>query len=201
MCWAALDRAARLAYACGRESNAAHWREVASTIKAEVLERGWSERKGAFVQRYGSDTLDSSNLMIPLVGFLPPDDPRVESTFEAIRNELAEGPLVRRYLPGETDDGCSGEDEGAFTMLSFWMIGNLIYMGRTDEALDYFEQLLGYANHLGLFAEMIHPTSKDLLGNFPQAYSHIGLIHTARNLSRAMTGKPVHSVAPLAVKV
>ena len=105
---------------------------------------------------------------------------------DAIRRELTDGAFVWRYLPHETDDGLGGQPEGALTMLSFWLIGNLIKLGRIEEAGEYFEEILGHANHLGLFAEMINPRTGELLGNFPQAYSHIGLMHTARNLSDAI---------------
>ena len=128
--------------------------------------------------------------MIPFLEFLEPDDPRLLSTIRAITNELADGPFVRRYIPVETDDGLGSQEEGAFTILSFWLIGNLIHGGETEKAREYFEEMLGCANHLGLFAEMIDPRTRQLLGNFPQAYSHIGLIHTARNLSRALNGGP-----------
>ena len=131
--------------------------------------------------------------MIPFLGFLPSGDPRVASTVKAITRELAEGPFVRRYIPSETDDGLGGQKEGAFTLLSFWLIGNLVYAGEIEKAGAYFEELLGHANHLGLFAEMIDPRTRELLGNFPQAYSHIGLIHTALNLSRAVCGRPARN--------
>ena len=187
MCWAALDRAVKLAKALGRNGDSDRWSLVAGTIRSEVLDRGWSESKQAFVQQYDSDALDAGNLMIPFTGFLPAGDPRTLSTVDAIVRELSDGPLVRRYLPDETDDGLGGEDEGAFTILSFWLIGNLIFTGQLEKAKDYFERVLGYSNHLGLFAEMIHPGTKELLGNFPQAYSHVGLIHTALNLNRALS--------------
>ena len=187
MCWAALDRSETMAGVLGRGGDKSRWRTVADAIKAEVLELGWSDKKQAFVQRYGSDALDASNLMIPWIGFLPTNDPRIGSTVNAISRELADGPLVRRYRPEETDDRLDAQEEGAFTFLSFWLIGNLIHMGQVDRATAYFDQVMGYANHLGLFAEMIDPTTKELLGNFPQAYSHIGLIHTARNLSHALS--------------
>jgi GH15 family glucan-1,4-alpha-glucosidase len=142
--------------------------------------------------------MDASNLVMPFVGFLPANDPRITSTMEAISDELAVGPLVRRYNPVMVDDGLGGQTESAFTILSFWLIGNLIYQGRIAEAKAYFEQMLECANSLGLFAEMINPTTGEFLGNFPQAYSHIGLIHTARNLSRALDGKSVGPPEPLA---
>ena len=191
MCWAALDRAIALAGALDRVRDTLRWRQTADEIKAEVLELGGSQEKQAFVQRYGSETLDASNLMIPLLGFLPNDDPRVLSTMNSIGRELTDGPLVRRYLPEETDDGLESQDEGAFTFLSFWFIGNLIRTGHIDQAREYFEQMLAHANHLGLFAEMIDPSTRESLGNFPQAYSHIGLIHTAIDLSQALGAEPV----------
>lgn len=189
MCWAALDRAAKLARVLGRNSEASGWSRTAAMIKEEVLRLGWSDRKRAFVQRYGGEALDASNLIIPFVGFLDSDDPRVSSNVDAITSELADGPFVRRYVPGETDDGLGGEEEGAFVFLSFWLVGNLIHTGQIDKAGEYFERILGCANHVGLFAEMIDPSTGRFMGNFPQAYSHIGLIHSARNLSRALNGK------------
>lgn len=198
MCWAALDRAVMLAAALGRDGDADGWQKVAHEIRDEVMLRGWSDRKQSFVQRYGSDSLDASCLVIPFIGFLPIDDPRVTSTIEAVSRELGDGPFVRRYVPEETDDGLDGEEEGAFMFVSFWLIGNLIYQGRIAEAKAYFEQMFECANSLGLFAEMINPTTGEFLGNFPQAYSHIGLIHTARNVSRALDGKSVGPPEPLA---
>ena len=198
MCWAAMDRAARIAGARGENDLATVWRSTADAIRAEVLERGWSDRKQSFVQRYGSDTLDASVLVIPFLYFLPPGDPRVRLTLEAISRELADGPFVRRYLPAETDDGLEGQDEGAFTLLSFWLIGNLICTGQVERAVEYFEAMLGHANHVGLFAEMINPRTGEFLGNFPQAYSHVGLIHTAQNLSRALRGMPADDQPVLA---
>ena len=199
MCWTALNRAIRLSQELKRPGGVEHWRQVADSIKDEVLKRGWSEKKRSFVQRYDSDALDASNLVIPFVGFLPANDPRVLSTLDAISRELGDGPFVRRYIPQESDDGLGGEEEGAFTILSFWLIGNLIYSGQVEKAAAYFQQILGCANHLGLFAEMINPRTRGPLGNFPQAYSHVGLIHTARNLSRALRGEPIrHPSPPLA---
>ena len=128
--------------------------------------------------------MDASNLVIPFLGLIPRDDPRVRQNLDAIERELADGPLVWRYLPHDTDDGLEGQREGAFTLLSFWLVGNLIYSGQVDRGLDYFHEIITkQANHLGLFAEMFDPISNRQLGNFPQAYSHIGLIHTALNLS------------------
>lgn len=180
MCWVALDRAAALAQMTGRagaESEA--WEAEAAVIKEEVLVRGWSERKQAFVQHYDTEAMDASNLLLPLVGFLPADDPRVVSTVRRIREELGEGPFLKRYRTEETDDGLSG-DEGAFTLCSFWLVQVLAQMGKREEALRLFDELLKFGNHTGLFSEMIDPSSGGFLGNFPQAFTHIGLILAAR---------------------
>ena len=191
MCWAALDRASQIARAVGNLRMADRWSRTAQHIRFEILNSGWSTKKRAFRQRYDDDALDASNLVIPFIGLLPPDDPRILQNAQAIERELSDGPFVRRYLPAETDDGFGGESEGAFTLLSFWLIGNSIYTGQIDKAAEYFEQMLSHTNHVGLLAEMIDPNTGGFLGNFPQAYSHTGLIHTARNLSRAMLGQPL----------
>ncbi len=191
MCWAALDRASGIARAMNEDGLANRWSRAAQDIRQQVLTEGWSDTKQAFRQRYDDDALDASNLVIPFLGFLPPDDPRIRMNADAIARELADGPFVWRYRPSETDDGLDSQEEGAFTLLSFWLIGNLLYTGQSDKAGEYFEQIMSHANHLGLFSEMIDPRSGALLGNFPQAYSHVGLIHTARNLDRALTGAPL----------
>ena len=190
MCWAALDRAAYLATSLGKTPLAAGWRRTANLIHNDIMEHGWSEDKKAFVQRYGSEDLDASLLIVPFLNFLPPGDPRLQSNLEAISDELADGPFVNRYVPAITDDGLRGEDEGAFTLLSFWLIGNLIITGQVEKAQAYFKQIMEHANHVGLFSEMIDPRTGEFLGNFPQAYSHVGLIHTALNLNRALTDIP-----------
>jgi GH15 family glucan-1,4-alpha-glucosidase len=191
MCWAALDYAAYIAAAMGHRQLYRRWSLAADNIKSEILDSGWSSAKGAFRQRYGNDALDASNLAIPFMGLVPRDDPRVRHNVDAIERELTDGPLVWRYLPEETDDGLEGQPEGAFTLLSFWLIGNLIYTGQTDRAFDYFHEMITrHANHLGLFAEMIDKDSNRQLGNFPQAYSHTGLIHTALNLSGYIVDTP-----------
>ena len=182
MCWVALDRAVRIAETRSDDIPVDLWRTEAAKLHADILEHGWSDAKQSFVQAYGSETVDASALLIPFVGFLPQGDPRVRSTVKRVQQELASGPFVRRYRTDETDDGLAG-DEGAFYMLSFWLVGALLAIGETDEALARFEEVVSTANHLGLFAEMIDPSSRTALGNFPQAFSHIGLIHTARNLS------------------
>ena len=191
LCWAALDRAAEIAFSTGNRPTSRRWARTASRIKAEILDQGWSPEKQAFRQCYGHDTLDASNLIIPFLGLLPREDPRLRQNLDAIERELAQGSLVWRYLPEATDDGLEGQPEGAFSLLGFWLIGNLIYTGQTDRGLDYFHEIITkQANHLGLIAEMFDPATDRPLGNFPQAYSHIGLIHSALNLSGFIAGTP-----------
>ena len=191
MCWVALDYAAYIAASRGRRRLYRRWSLAADEIKDEILDKGWSSTKQAFRQRYGSESLDASNLAIPFMALLDREDPRIRQNLDAIERELADGPLVWRYLPQETDDGLGGQKEGAFTLLSFWLMGNLIYTDQHDKALDYFHEVLTKCtNHLGLFAEMYDKGAKRQLGNFPQAYSHIGLIHTALNLSGYIADTP-----------
>ncbi len=198
MCWVALDHAAYIAAARGQRRLYRRWSLAADVIKDEILDRGWSLTKGAFRQRYDSDALDASNLAIPFMGLLDREDPRLRQNLDAIERELCEGPLAWRYLPHETDDGLEGQEEGAFTLLSFWLSGNLIYTGQNDKALDYFHEVLTKCtNHLGLFAEMYDNKTNRQLGNFPQAYSHIGLIHTALNLSGYIADTPTRRINPL----
>jgi GH15 family glucan-1,4-alpha-glucosidase len=196
MCWAALDYAAYIAAATMHRNLYRRWSLAADAIKTEILDEGWSSAKGAFRQRYGSDALDASNLAIPFMGIVPRDHPSIRQNLEAIERELADGPLVWRYLPAETDDGLGGQPEGAFTLLSFWLIGNLIYTGQHDRAFDYFHEVIStQGNHLGLFAEMYDKAAQRQLGNFPQAYSHIGLIHSALNLSGYIADTPTRRTA------
>ncbi len=185
MCWVALDRAVKLAEGHGFEGDIEHWRRQRDLIREEVLSRGWSDSKRSFVQAYESDAVDASALLIPFLGFLPADDPRIRSTVRRIQMELSDGPFVRRYRTDDTDDGLVGE-EGAFYILSFWLIGALMTIGETQEALTYFNKVFATANHLGLFAEMHDPVTGQALGNFPQAFSHIGFIHTAKNINEMM---------------
>ena len=185
MCWVALDRAVKLAEGHGFDGNIEHWRTQRDLLRDEIFARGWSETKQCFVQAYDSEAVDASALLIPFLGFLSYDDPRLRSTVRRIQEELADGPFVRRYRVEETDDGLEGE-EGAFYILTFWLIGALLTIGEKDEALAYFETVSKTANHLGLFAEMHDPKTGEALGNFPQAFSHIGFIHTARNVNALM---------------
>jgi GH15 family glucan-1,4-alpha-glucosidase len=194
MCWVALDRALRLADARSFPADRARWTEVRDTIYEEVMARGWNEELSAFSQAYGGDTLDAANLIMPLVFFMAPDDPRMLGTLDAIRRPTREGGLatdglVYRYDSARSPDGLDGE-EGAFTMCSFWLVEALTRAGRTDRALLdearlRFEQLLSYANHLGLYAEEIGPRG-EALGNFPQAFAHLALISAAYNLDKAL---------------
>jgi len=181
MCWVALDRAVKLCECLGHDEERARWTSEAEAIKEKVLSEGYSEKAGAFVQSFGSDTLDASNLLIPLVGFLPFTDARVQSTIEATIKGLSNGIFVHRY---KGDDGLSGS-EGAFLLCSFWLIDCLTLSGRVDEARGMFEKLMGLSNHLGLFSEEIDPATGDFLGNFPQAFTHIGFINSALYLGKA----------------
>lgn len=194
MCWVALDRALRLAEKRSFPADRARWLEVRDTIYDEIMTKGWSPTRRAFVQRYGSDTLDAANLMMPLVFFVSPTDPRMLSTLDAINRSPAQGGLVAnglvyRYNVTETSDGLDGE-EGTFNICTFWLVEALTRAGkvdraRLDEARLLFEQMLGYANHLGLYAEETGPTG-EALGNFPQAFTHLALISAAFNLDRAL---------------
>jgi GH15 family glucan-1,4-alpha-glucosidase len=185
MAWAAVDRGLRLAQALKRPIDFARWRRARAEIKASLLENGWNEKRGSFVQSYGATNLDASSLFIPMVGFLSAEDPRMVSTIAAIQKELVHDGFVRRYLPSQADDGIGGE-EGAFTMCSLWLAGSLVTSGRLDEAREIFERVTRVGNHVGLFSEMVEPKTGEFLGNYPQAFTHIALIHTARNLDRAL---------------
>ncbi len=185
MCWVALDRGIRLAKALGKPVDLQRWQQARRAIRRDVLARSWNEQVGSFVQSYGSDVLDASVLFMPMVGFLPAKDPLMESTILRIQQELAVNGLVRRYLPWQADNGL-GTDEGTFTMCTFWLVGCLIQLGRLEEAQRLFERVMSLSNHVGLFSEVVDPQSGEFLGNYPQALTHIALIHTARNLDRAL---------------
>ena len=194
MCWVALDRGARLAEKRSFPSERERWLKERDEIYEEVMERGWSEARGAFVQSYGSDALDAATLMMPLVFFLSPTDPRMLRMLEAIQKSPVDGGLlsdglVYHYNFEHAPDGLMGE-EGTFNMCTFWLVEALTRAGRTDpkkldEARLMFERMLGYANHLGLYAEETGP-SGEALGNFPQAFTHLSLISAAFNLDRAL---------------
>jgi len=184
MAWVAYDRAIKAAEDFGLPGPVEDWRALRATIKADILRHGWSDRRRSFVQAYGSDALDASLLLLPMVGFLPPEDPRVVSTVDAIQRELTEDGLLLRYRRVETDDGLAGR-EGTFLVCSFWLADALCMIGRLDEAADLFERLLSLRNDLGLLAEEYDPIAKRQLGNFPQAFSHVGIVNTAHNLISA----------------
>jgi GH15 family glucan-1,4-alpha-glucosidase len=184
MAWVAFDRALKTAERFGLSGPLDRWRAVRARIHAEVCDRGWNAARGAFVQAYGSDALDASVLMLPLVGFLPPSDPRVRSTIEAIERDLVEDGLVKRYHTAETDDGLP-PGEGTFLVCSFWLADNLALLGRHDDARRLFERLLALRNDVGLLAEEYDTRRGRLVGNFPQALSHLGLVGTAFNLAAA----------------
>jgi GH15 family glucan-1,4-alpha-glucosidase len=185
MCWLALDRAVALAETLGHTTKIAEWRHARDTIHADVLAHGWNRSVGSFVQYYGAEHTDASLLMLPLVDFLPPTDPRVRATVRRVRQELAVNGFIRRYLPEDTDDGI-GAEEGAFTMCTLWLVGCLASIGELDEARTLFERVLALGGTLGLLSEMVEPATGTALGNYPLALTHVSLIHTARHLDLAL---------------
>jgi len=188
MCWVAFDRAVKLVEQFGMKGPVERWRELRDRIHAEVCANGFDAARGAFVQSYGSKALDASLLLIPIIGFLPPDDPRVIGTVRAIEKDLVVDGLVRRYHTHQADDGLP-PGEGVFLACSFWLADNLLLQGRREEARELFERLLALRNDVGLLAEEYDPVAKRFLGNFPQAFSHVALVNTAMNLGEAE--KPV----------
>jgi GH15 family glucan-1,4-alpha-glucosidase len=190
MCWVALDRGARLAARRGRDLLADSWREVANEIHADICERGVDER-GVFVQHYDTIALDGSALLIPLVRFLPGEDPRVRATVMAIHDDLTEQGLVLRYRTEETDDGLAGVREGSFLMCSFWLVSGLLEIGERRRAHALCERLLALASPLDLFAEELDPQSGRHLGNFPQAFTHLALINAVLHVIRDEESAPL----------
>ncbi|MFD4599474.1 glycoside hydrolase family 15 protein [Streptomyces sp. NPDC058464] len=184
MCWVAVERAIRLANRRGLPADLPRWRQCRDTIYRWIMDRGWSERRGAFVQHEGGDVLDASLLMMPLAKFIAPTDPKWLSTLDALTEDLVSDSLVYRYDPQASPDGLRG-DEGTFSICSFWYVEALVRAGRVDEARLAFEKMLTYANHLGLYAEEIGRTGEQQ-GNFPQAFTHLSLISAAFNLDRAL---------------
>jgi GH15 family glucan-1,4-alpha-glucosidase len=183
MCWVAVDRGARLAEFEGESRLAAEWRAAAEEIRTDVLAHGVSER-GVFRQHYGTDALDASTLLIPLVRFLPPDDERVRATVLAIADELQENGFVLRYKVEETDDGLSGA-EGTFLICSFWLVSALCEIGECERATALCERLLGHASTLGLYAEELDARTGRHLGNYPQAFTHLALINAVMHVISA----------------
>jgi GH15 family glucan-1,4-alpha-glucosidase len=182
MAWVAFDRAIKAVESHGVEGPVERWRRIRARIHADVCRKGFSAKRGAFVQHYGSNKLDASLLLMPLVGFLPPEDPRVRRTVEAIERELMFDGFVVRYLTARRIDGLPAR-EGVFLPCSFWLADNLALQGRNAEAEALFERLLALRNDVGLLAEEYDPRARRQLGNFPQALTHVALINTARNLS------------------
>jgi len=194
MCWVALDRGIRAAQQLNLEADLPRWLMVRDQIRADILTHGYDTTIGAFTQSYGDSALDASNLLLPLVGFIPPDDPRMRSTVDRIIEQLTdEHGFVYRY---HSDDGLAG-GEGTFTICTFWLVDNLAMQGRVDEARSLFERLLTYAGPLGLFSEEIDGSSGHALGNYPQAYTHIALINSAINLRKAEIRMAEHHTDPV----
>jgi GH15 family glucan-1,4-alpha-glucosidase len=192
MAWVAVDRAVKTVETFGVEGPVDQWRELRARIHADVCQRGFDSKLNAFVQHYGSPELDASLLLMPISGFLPPDDPRVVGTVNAIQRHLMVDGLVMRYRTRADLDGLP-PGEGAFLACSFWLADNLALQGRHGEARELFERLLALQNDVGLLAEEYDPAAKRFLGNFPQAFSHVALINTAMNLSER--AKPIEQRA------
>ncbi|MDZ7732713.1 MAG: glycoside hydrolase family 15 protein [Acidimicrobiia bacterium] len=186
MCWAALERAGRLAPRIGAEDRVAEWQSIATEIRDTVLERGWNEELGAYVQSFDSDALDASVLMLPIIGFVDAGEPRMRATIEAVERELTdELGLVHRY---RSDDGLDGE-EGSFLICSLWLAHCHALAGDPERARAVFDRVVSHANDVDLLAEEVDPTSGELLGNFPQAFTHIGLVSAAWAITRAERGE------------
>lgn len=202
MAWLAFDRAIKTVEQFGRDGPVDRWHAIRDQIHEEVCRKSFNPEIGAFAQSYGSSDLDASVLLIPLVGFLPPSDPRVRSTVEAVERHLMVDGLVLRYDPSAGHDGLPG-GEGAFLACSFWLADNFVLLGRRDDARRLFERLLSLRNDVGLLSEEYDLRTQRLVGNFPQAFSHIALVNTAHNLSRARkpveqrSGHAAHTGAPI----
>ncbi len=187
MCWVAFDRAIRMAQEQGLPAPLDEWRATRDTMYQEIMEKGWSEEKQSFVQSYGSDAVDASALLISLTGFTAETDPRIVRTIERIQRELMHEPHVYRYrVDTAADDGLAGV-EGTFSICSFWLVEALTRAGKLEEARQNLEQMLTYANHLGLYSEEVGPLG-EAFGNFPQAFTHLALISACHALDQALGG-------------
>ena len=184
LCWVALDRAVKLSERERIPGDAAAWRRTRDEIRRAILTRGYNRTLHAFTQAFDNAVLDGSALVIPLVGFLPAMDPRVQSTVRVIQERLTAGGLVYRYLG---DDGLPG-GEATFALCSFWLVDNLALSGRISKARKLFERLIGYANDVGLLSEQIDPATGELLGNFPQGFTHLALIRSALHIAKSERG-------------
>ena len=183
MAWVAFDRAVKWVEQHGAASPVERWRMIRDEIHADVCRNGFNSELDSFAQTYGSKVLDASLLLLPIVGFLPPSDPRIIGTVRAIERRLLVDGLIFRYDTTETEDGLPF-GEGAFLACSFWFVDNLILQGRIAEAHTMFERLLALRNDVGLLAEEYDTYAKRQMGNFPQAFSHVSLVNTAYNLTR-----------------
>ncbi|MCA9582793.1 MAG: glycoside hydrolase family 15 protein, partial [Myxococcales bacterium] len=182
MSWLALDRGARLAPRFGDLSSAHLWASTAAQVREDMCEKGLDPSKNHFVASYGTDHADAALLLVPIHGMLGPNDPRVTKTVDFVRDRLSSGPYIYRY---KVDDGVGGE-EGAFILCGFWLAEALAMAGRLDEAHDVFSAHVAASNHVGLLAEEIDPSTGGLLGNFPQAFSHLGLIKAAVRIDKGL---------------
>jgi GH15 family glucan-1,4-alpha-glucosidase len=184
MAWVCVDRAIRVVERFGREGPVDRWRKLRAEMHSDICRRGTDPGRGCFVRAYGSSELDASLLLLPIVGFLPPDDQRVVRTVEAVQRELSDDGLLRRYRTDDEGnaDGLAG-DEGAFLACSFWLVDALALLGRRDQATRLYQRLLGLRNDVGLLSEEYDPSHDRLVGNFPQAFSHVGLANSAFNLA------------------
>ena len=190
MCWAALDRAIALAPQLGAEARLADWTAARDEIRAAIAEHGWNEKAGAFTQAFGSEDLDASNLMLVITGFLPGDDPRMKATIDATAARLTdERGLVYRYL---AHDGLAGE-EGTFLLCTFWLAQAQALAGEVDQAVATFERAVAAINDVGLLAEEVGAGSGEMIGNFPQAFSHIGLVNAAWAIAQAQQRAGSHA--------
>ncbi|MGA8356814.1 MAG: glycoside hydrolase family 15 protein, partial [Xanthobacteraceae bacterium] len=192
MAWVAFDRAIKSAETFGLEGPLDDWQQLREEICDEVCERGFNKKLGTFVQAYDSDQLDANLLMLPCVGFLPVTDPRIENTIAAIEARLLRNGFVLRYSTEEVEDALP-PGEGAFLACSFWLVDAYILQERFDDAERLFRRLVALRNDVGLLSEEYDPVQKRLVGNFPQAFSHLALVNSAFNLTRA--SKPVHQRA------
>ncbi len=187
LCWAALDRAIKIAHMMQAEGDIAGWKRERDAVYHSIMENGYDSKLGAFVQSYGSEALDASALRLPIIGLVGAGDPRMISTVRQIEQKLVRKGLVYRYRG--VNDGVSGEEKGTFAMCTFWLIDNYILLGRFSEAEDLFGHVLSFQNDVGLFSEEIDPDNGEQLGNFPQAFTHISLINSAARLEAAREGR------------
>lgn len=182
MAWVAFDRAIDIAEKQGLDAPLERWKKIREEIREQILERSFNKKLNSFVQYYDADLLDAATLRIPLVGFLPADDERMKSTVAAIEKDLIVDGYLHRYQTSSNVDGLP-QGEGAFLMCTLWYADVLHMMGRKKESRDVFERILAITNDVGLLSEMFDPPNKRLIGNFPQAFSHVGLVNTALRLS------------------